>query len=250
MSYKTHIKDIYTDIKKSKKYKTIKTRYFKKKIKIFSKKNTMYINNNLKHIFRNCTVKEWLIISKKIEKIIKTDDFKINTSHILSSLILSFTLPTNKFLISSYYHYSTRRIPRIKSKFMDINFLIKSLILNNDKDKEHLDSLKYKLNRIGTSSFKFVLKKKLTKIENNQQIDEQSIDKEIKDTLKHYIHINRNKRNFKIYKIREDFIYDAFILFFLDLRKYELDDILFYKQNLNYFDYDYEVFVLKEKSSP
>lgn len=248
--YKTYINDISSDLKQSKKYKTIKTAKFKKKIKIFKKKNTMYINPNLKLAFKHCSVKEWFILSKKLEKIIKTDDYKINSAKIVSSIILSFVTPSYQYLLSSYYNYSSKRIPKISCKFKDIEFLIKSLILNDDKDEEHLKSIKHKLNRIGISNFKFVFDKNINNLDSNEKLNKEDISNTTKDIFKYYLKINKGKRDFKIFKTRKDFIYDGYLLFFLNLSKYELSDILFYKKNVNYIDYDYEVFVIKEKTSP
>ena len=137
---KTHIADIYTDYKNKKKFKTIKTSHFKKKIKIFKKKDTMFINPNLKYAFKNCSVKEWIILSKKIEIILKTDDYKINSAKIVSSLILSFIAPSYNYLLSSYYHYSNKRMPKLKIKFKDIKFLIKSLITLNLNNKRYANN--------------------------------------------------------------------------------------------------------------
>ena len=251
MLYTDYIKDLSSFTKNTKKYNTIKCPSFKKKVKIFKKKDTMFINPNLKHFFRNCSVKEWLIINSKIENMLWEDDYKLDTSKIVSSLIMSYLVPQTDYLLSSYYHYSSKRIPKIKGKFQDVQFLIKSLILNNDKDKEHLKSIKYKLNHIGISNFKFVFEKNLFEIENENKLDnEENLSDNTKDILKHYLNVNKRKRDFKIFKIRRDFIYDGFMLFFLNINNYELVDVLFYKNNLNYFDYNYEIFVIKKKTSP
>ena len=243
-----YIKELYLETKSLKTYKTIKSNHFKKRIKFFKKKNTMFINPNLKLIFKKCTVKEWYIFSTKIEKVLKQEDYKLKSEKIISTLILSFLSPEYEYLLSSYYHTSSKRVPKIKMKFLDIKFLIKSLILNSDKDEEHLKLIKYKLNHIGISNYKLVFEDQLFEISNKIQVDKEIIlsDTE-KDILKHYLTSSRRKRNFKIYKISKNHIFDAFFLFFLDLSDYELSKILFYKKNLNYFDYDFEVFVLKRK---
>lgn len=244
MLYKTFINDLYTDLKNVKTKSTIKSDYFKKKIKIFKKRNTMYINPNLKYIFKNCSVKDWIILSNKIQKILKQDDFQIKSSQIISSLILSYISPNFHYLLSSYYHCSHKRLPKIKRKFNDLQFLIKTLILNNDIDPEHIQFTKNKLHRMGISNFKFTFEDNLTYINNINT--ENNLSLTTKDILKHYLRNNKRKK-FKIFKVRKDFIYDAFFLFFLDLSKYELTQILFYKKNLNYYDYDYEIFVIKRK---
>ena len=84
-------------------------------------------------------------------------------------------------------------------------------------------------------------------IDNIGSLKQESLPTQTEDILKHYLNVNKRKRDFKIFKIRKDFIYDAFFLYFLDLNKYELADVLFYKKNLNYFDYNYEIFVIKRK---
>lgn len=245
---RNYIKELYQETKSLKKYKTIKSNHFKKRIKIFKKKNTMFINPNLKQVFKKSSVKEWYILSKKISKVLYQEDFKLKSEKIITTLILSFLSPEYEYLLSSYYHSSSKRIPKIKIKFLDIKFLIKSLILNGDNDVEHLDLIKYKLNHIGISNYKLVFENELSEISNKAQLDREEIltDTE-KDILKHYLTSSRRKRNFKIYKISKDQIFDAFFLFFIDLSEYELSKILFYKKNLNYFDYDFEVFVLKKK---
>lgn len=245
---RNYIKEICLETRNIKTNKTIQSKYFKKKIKIFRKKNTISINPNLKRIFKYMTVKEWYILSTKIEQILKNDDFKLQNSKIVTTLILSFLSPSYEYLLSPYYYSSSKRIPKIKSKFIDIKFLIKSLMLNNDQDPDHLTLVKYKLNHMNISNYKFVFKDKLSIIQNKKQLYKETLlTKSEKDILKHYLTSNRRRRNFKIYKIAKDQIFDAFLLFFLDLRKYELLDILFYKKNLNYFDYDFEVFVIKQK---
>lgn len=247
MNYKTFINDLSSNIKLNKKYKTIKSSYFKKKIKIFKKKNTMFLNPNLKKTFRKCSVKEWMIINKKIVNMLNKNYYRVDPNKIIPSLVLTYMIPSYHYLLSSYYHYSSRRIPKIKLKFMDIKFLIKSLILNADEDKDHLKIIKYKLNHIGITNYKFVFENQLSCIDTKPKLmGEKDISDSTKDILQHYLNVNKNKRNFKIYKVRKDFIYDAFLLFFMDLSKYELKQILFYKKNLNYFDYDFEVFVLKK----
>lgn len=249
--YKTYTNDLFLDLKNNKKYKTIKSKHFKKRIKIFKKSDSKYINPNLKYIFRNCSVKEWLILSRKLEKILKTNDYELISSKIISRLILSFIEPDFHYLLSSYYHYSDKRVSKCKDKYLDISFLVQSLILNNDQDIEHLKLLKKKLHKkTNISSYKFVFEKHLQKISNNSTIDNEDIDEETKDVLKHYFNVNKRKRNFNIFKIRKYFIYDAYLLFFLNLNKYEISNVLFYKRNLNYFDYDFEIFVIKEKISP
>ena len=247
--YKTYTSDLYNDIKNYKNNQSIKSRYFKKRIKLFKKKDTIFVNSNIKYIFRNCSVKEWMILSDKITTILKKDDFKINPKNIVSSLIRSYLHPHYKYLLSSYYHYSSKRVSKIQNKYMDISFLIRSLILNNDQDEDHLKFLKNKLKRIGISNYKFVFENNIKKIENIKQLNKENLSDNTKDILKHYFNVNKRKRNFKTYKVRRDYIYDAFLLFFLDLNKYELSNVLFYKKNLNYFDYDYEIFVIKKKSS-
>ena len=246
--YKTCTADLYRDIKKSKNNQTIKSRYFKKRIKIFKKKNTMFVNSNIKHIFKNCSVKDWLVLSDKITNLFKIDDYKINPNKIIPSLIISFLQPQYKYLLSSYYHYSSKRIPKIKNKYLDISFLVRSLILNNDQDDDHLKFLKQKLNRIGTGNYKFVFEKNIKKIDNIKELNKENLSDNTKDILKHYFIANHRKRNFKTYKVRSDYIYDAYLLFFINLNNYELSNVLFFKKNLNYFDYDYEIFVIKQKS--
>ena len=245
---RNYIKELCLETRNLKSNKTIKSKYFKKKIKIFRKKNTNTMNPNLKRIFKCITVKEWYIFSKKIEQIIKNDDFKLQSSKIITTLILSFLSPSYQYLLSAYYYSSSKRIPKIKSKFIDIQFLIKSLILNNDQDEEHLKFVKYKLNHMNISNYKFVFEDKLSIINNKKELNKENLlSNSEKDILKHYLTSNRRRHSFKIYKVAKDQIFDAFLLFFLDLSKYELDNILFYKKNLNYFDYDFEVFVIKQK---
>lgn len=247
ISYKTHIKDICYNIKNSKPYYTIDTPHFKKKIKIFTKKDTMFINPNIKHFFKYCSVKDWLIFSQKLETMLLTDDFKIQYDKIISSLILSFISPDFHYLLPSYYHYSSRRIPKIKRKYHDIEFLIKSLIHNNDQDNKHLNSLKYKLRHLNISNFKFVFHDHLTPIKSRKTILKENITDITKDALINHININKKrKKTKKIYKIRKDFIYDGFLLFFLNLNNFELKNVLFYKNDLRSYDYEYEIFVIKK----
>lgn len=243
---KPYIKDLYNVSKNLKINKTIKSSYFKRKIKVFKNKSTFTINPNLKYIFKNCSVKEWYLYSNEIEEILKNNDYKLINSKIISTLILTYIKPSCNYLLSSYYHSSSKRIPKIKNKFYDIVFLIKSLMLNADNDLEHLKLLKYKLNHFGISNYKFIFENKLSNI-NNSNLDQEYLSVTEKDFLKNYLKVNRRKKDFQILKIRADYIYDAFLLFFIDLNKYELSRILFYKENLNYFDYDFEIFVIKEK---
>lgn len=247
ITYKTYINDIYNDLKKNKNNQSIKCNCFKKRIKIFKKKDTLYINPNLKYVFRNCSVKEWLIISKKIVDILNIDSYRLEPSAIMTKLVVYYLQPKYKYLLSNYYHYSNKRIPKIKEKYSDISFLIKSLILNTDQDENHLKLIKKKLGRIGIANFKFVFEKNINKIDKVEMIEQESLSQNTKEILKHYFRNNRRKRNFYISKIRKDFIYDGYLLFFLNSNKYQLTDILFYKHNLNFFDYDFEVFVIKEK---
>ena len=243
-----YIKELCLETKSLKIYKTIKSKHFKKRIKIFKKKDTQFINPNLKRVFKKTTVKDWYILSTKIEKILKQEDYKLKSSRIISTLILSFISPEFEYLLSSYYHSSSKRIPKIKLKFLDIQFLVKSLILNNDKDVDHLKLIKHKLNHIGISNYKLVFEHELYEINNKEQLNsENHLSITEKSILTHYLTSSRRKRNFKIYKISKNQVFDAFFLFFLDLSDYELSKILFYKKNLNYFDYDFEVFVLKKK---
>jgi len=247
---RNYVKELYQETKQIKTYKTIKSTHFKKSIKVFKKQQTMFINPNLKLIFKKTTVKDWYILSIKINKILNQTDYKLKSERIISTLILSFLSPDFEYLLSSYYNSSSKRIPKIKLKFLDIQFLIKSLILNDDKDKEHLKLIKYKLNHIGISNYKLVFEDQLYEIGYKQLHQESHLSNTEKDILKHYLTSSRRKRNFKIYRILKNQIFDAFFLFFLDPSHYELSKILFYKHNLNYFDYDFEVFVLKKKISP
>ena len=241
---KRHIDDICDEIRSFKTSKTIKSKLFKKKIKIFRKNETLNINPNLKKVFKRSSVKEWKKINKIIEEILRQKDFQLKNDKIVATLILQFLVPESQYLLSSYYYTSSKRLPKIKSKFEDIQFLIKSMMLNNDKDKMHLRFIKQKLNTIGITNFKFVFEEDLEEIKMGD-VEKESISDEGKNILRHYLNNKRNK-NFKINKILKTRIFDGYFLFFMNLNKYELKDVLFYKNDINYFDYDYEIFVIKK----
>ena len=244
---KRHIDDICGEMKSYKTNQTIKSKLFKKKIKIFKKNNTLNINPNLKKVFKRCSVREWKKMNKVIEEILIQKDFQLKNDKIIATLILQFLTTESQYLLSSYYYTSSKRLPKIKSKFEDIQFLMKSMMLNNDKDKMHLRFIKQKLNTIGISNFKFVFEEDLNEIK-MEDVDKEPLDKNGKNILCHYLNNKRNK-NFKINKTRKTQIFDGYFLFFLNLNKYELKDVLFYKHDINFFDYDYEIFVIKKIKS-